>query len=114
MAHGLRYTQMAHGGFKCDDRGTWVGPPLIPSHFLLFVKMSFIVHRYFVFLFFSNVFPFAGTMLSLFLPLLCQGMRFLHVWFSCLQGPKKKEIIQQQSCMHPVFVKSAGCRKKSW
>ena len=43
MAHGPRYTQMAHGGFKSDDRGTWVGLPLETTFFCLIPSHSF--HR---------------------------------------------------------------------
>ena len=78
MAHGPRYTQMAHGGFKSDDRGTWVGLPLettffclIPSHLHFFRENVFHCSSIFcislsVQMFSYVVFPLAGTMLSLF------------------------------------------------
>ena len=48
MAHGPRYTQMAHGGFKSDDRGTWVGLPL-ETTFFLFNSLSFFSQKKIVF-----------------------------------------------------------------
>ena len=113
MAHGPRYTQMAHGGFKSDDRGTWVGLPLettyfclLPSHFHFFRENVFHCSSIFcislsVQMFSYVVFPLAGTMLSLFYSCSARegdscmfGFRFQGVF---KENQENKIIAQQQS-----------------